>query len=507
MRSKLVENIRVLSNFVIPVIMTMFLADKLVGREDAIAKSTASAHINAGNYETAHGLLENILQDTEYHDDTDFLLTNFINGEYSPSLDAARAYFRYQHQESRAKNLDVIIFRLETPNTQDTSNDPSITTSLEKVTRSDGSDVYVLGNDKGNIYTIDGKMVNRTLVGGTLQGKMWQNKEGLHTSLIVGTQEGRVYDIFFGETTADFEWVPYVQFEVRHLFSANTPISELSAYDLNNDSSPDYFFTTKDGELIVLNDNGDILFSEPTQYNVPASSVSPLTIVRTEEDHTTVYTPNANGFLEYIVRDDECPSSSGRYYVPNEVSGKMIRPVLVGDINGDGNKDKLVMNDKGVMQLGDNDAVVQKFPLPEYTAYPDYHWKLTDVNKDGLDDLVYTNGKYVGVLFGARVYPLTTGWSFSNEPIFPTDLFQTEPVIADVNDDGKPELIVGSDESNVFVLDALSGKLEHKFHVDSAISRYGISFDEFNGEKYLTIASRYNLYMIGAGWFKNNDIQ
>ncbi len=471
MKSNLVESIRDWSNLVIPATMTLFLADKCVGREDAIDISTAIAHITAGNYDTAADLLEKRFQDDDYHDDTDFLLTNLIGGEYSLSLNAAQDYFRYQHQESRTKNLDVIVFPLETPDTRDTSNDPKITTSLEKVARSDGTDVYVVGNDKGNIYTIDGKMVNRTLIGGTLQGKMWQNKEGLHTSLIVGTQEGRVYDIFFGETTADFEWVPYVQFEVRHLFSANTPISELSEYDLDNDSIPEYFFTAKDGDLIVINKKKEIVFSEPSQYNVREPSVY------------------------------ECLPSSGRYYVPNEVRGKMIRPVLVGDINGDGNKDRLVMNDEGVMQLGDDDAVVQKFSSPVYSAYPNYHWKLTDINDDGLDDLVYTNEKYVGVLFGARVYPLTKGWRFSNG-LLVTDFFQTEPVVADVNDDGKLELIVGSDEKNVFILDALSGTLQHKFSVDSPISRYGLLFDEFNRERYLTVASRYKLYMIGEGWFR-----
>lgn len=498
MKSDIVENIRVWSNLVIPAIMTLFLADKCVGREEAIDTSTAIAHIDAGNYDTAHGLLEKAIRDYEYLHDTDFLLNNLIGGEYAPSLDAAQDYFRYQHQESITKNLDVIVFLLERQNISD---NPKITTSLEKVARSDGTDVYVVGNDKGQLYTIDRGGIIRTTVPGTLQGKLWQNTDGKNTSLVVGTQEGRVYDVYFGDVVSDFDRARYVQFEVRDLFSANTAISELSEYDLDNDSSPEYFFTTKDGKLFAINDKGDTVFSEPSLYNVREPSVYPLTIMGIEEGCTTVYTPHANGFLEYIVQYDECSPSSGRYYVPNEVTGKMIRPILVGDINGDGKKEKLVMNDEGIMQLGDDDAVVQKFSLPIYGAYPDYHWKLTDVNDDGLDDLVYTNEKYVGVLFGARVYPLTKGWTFSNEELF-RDLFQTEPIIADVNDDDKPELIVGSDESNVFVLDALSGKLEHKFHVDSAISRYGLRFDEFNGERYLIVASRYKLYMIGDGWFR-----
>ena len=157
----------------------------------------------------------------------------------------------------------------------------------------------------------------------------------------------------------------------------------------------------------------------------------------------------------------------GALPVPDVTVGNNPFGVALADIDGDGTLDIATTSaDQNVvvalggataptffnaaMLLPSSITLLSTFPFPFYNPGP-VGVQVTDVDGDGIPDLVYTNANYstVGVLFGTGTGSSTavppTPYFF--DPVeFPAGQYAFGLSIADVNGDGSPDAIAASDD-------------------------------------------------------------
>ena len=146
-------------------------------------------------------------------------------------------------------------------------------------------------------------------------------------------------------------------------------------------------------------------------------------------------------------------------------TGEEPRSVTLADVNDDGRPDLIVANNAGntvsvLLNTTAPGAITTSFAAQQTFATGVGPWSVTtaDVNGDGKPDLIVTNyggltvGNTVSVLLNMTAPDATTA-TFAAQQIFSTGSYPVSVVSADVNGDGIPDLIVASfSDSTVSVL-------------------------------------------------------
>jgi hypothetical protein len=152
------------------------------------------------------------------------------------------------------------------------------------------------------------------------------------------------------------------------------------------------------------------------------------------------------------------PSSPGQFQAPVNLPTKNVTPsVAVGDLNGDGAPDIVA----ATFDVSGNNGAVYVFmqdpahrgsflaPMVYPAGAQPQSVKIADVNRDGLPDIVVANqgpgtdGKGtagVSVLLQNAAHPGT----FLAPVTFSTPGFAIDVAVADLNDDGRPDLVVAN---------------------------------------------------------------
>jgi hypothetical protein len=250
--------------------------------------------------------------------------------------------------------------------------------------------------------------------------------------------------------------------------------------DLNGDGKLDLILanysgqSNGDGSVSVLLGNGDGTFGGPVVYD--SGGGGPTAMVVTDLNH--------DGKPDIVVVNQGCPATgndclgvllnngdgtfrsvvvyaSGGTLLAN--GGTTTAPLVIGDLNGDGKPDLVILNQGGGSNgdgligvlIGNGDGTFKPVATYDSGGFYSNSIAMADLNGDGKLDVVVTDcapagstscsgtvDEAVGVLLGkgdGTFGPVNTYDTGGAGSIFPTPV-----MIADVNGDGKPDLLVGN---------------------------------------------------------------
>ncbi len=236
-------------------------------------------------------------------------------------------------------------------------------------------------------------------------------------------------------------------FQPQRTFAVSSPGYTLAVADVNGDGKPDIITVNHGSPTVgVLLGNGDGTF-QTQQTRIVSDSSRSVAVADVNDDGIPDIVSDGGGVL--------LGNGDGTF----RVQGAFVRAIAVADFNGDGKPDIVVQNaaDRRVsVLLGNGDGT---FETQQASAVGpgNSSMAVADVNGDGKPDIVSANSgnNTVSVLLGngdgtfqpQKVFPLGQVWSFSSIV-----------AVADVNSDGKPDLVLshyvfdGGDNFGVSVL-------------------------------------------------------
>lgn len=489
------RNFRFALYSVIPAIMSgygIYELSKFSKRYDR-SMNAAVEHIKVGNYKTAKSLFEEVTKEKGKSSQLEAIVMGLHERNLNP--ESAENYYHFHNGKDNAGDANLGLFQISIG---------EFSTSLEKITATDGRDFYVIGSNDGELYFFDKNKNLRTVLSKNINGKMVSVDVEDHTCLIVGSSDGIIYEaslIGLGRnknpvmnSLGKRETVTYVPF-VRTIYDAGEKISEIRGYHL--DDIPEIYFETKSGKVVGIDRQGKVLFYKPRGKDQELEKLIPPTLTRLGED--VFLLTYRDGSLVIDKFDNSKPETV-------RLDGDIMNEIIVGDINGDKKQDILVMTDENfyvVYRQTDgkwgnvNPHVLNAFSKREY---PDYRWALRDIDGDNIDDLLYDNKEEFLVLSGGVV-----PFSIVHKVLEHTGIvsyFQTQPFIININ--GRQCVAVGSDEGVFAILNPFIDKPIFRLKLkDSEFYGDRTFFGDFNGQKYLAFATKDRVYMIGYSWLKD----
>ena len=245
-------------------------------------------------------------------------------------------------------------------------------------------------------------------------------------------------------------------------YDSGGPPADLAVADVNRDGKPDLLVTTcgiggcfdPGGAVAVLLGNGDGTFKSAVTYGagVPTS--------------VAVADVNGNGNPDVMGANWDNPGTvavllgngNGTFKpaVSHGSGGLESTSIAVADVNGDNKLDLLVANwcDSAVncpdvpgsvgVLLGNGDGTFQPTVSYDSGGFQATAVAVADVNGDGKPDLAVANwssGSWddVGVLLGNEDGTFRSALTFGSGAVMPAPI-----IIADLNGDGLPDLVVGN---------------------------------------------------------------
>ena len=203
----------------------------------------------------------------------------------------------------------------------------------------------------------------------------------------------------------------------------------------------------RDGSAGVLLGNGDGTFQPVKTYRSLGWATDSVAVADVNGDgkpDLVLANLSAAGGLNYGTVSVLLGNGDGTFHAAQTyASGGLTLSVAIGDVNADGHLDVLVANGNAGVLLGNGDGTLQagrNYTLPSSPLFA-----VADVNGDGKPDLIaaYCNDSnctgYAGVLLGNGDGTFQPAQTFSLGSTYPASI-----AVADVNGDGKPDLLVVS---------------------------------------------------------------
>ncbi len=256
-------------------------------------------------------------------------------------------------------------------------------------------------------------------------------------------------------------------FAAQQTFATGSCPNSVTAADVNGDGKPD---------LIVANENDNtvsvLLNTTAPGATTPSFAAQQTFATGSEPFSVTAADVNGDGKPDLIVANNNgntvsvllnttAPGAATPSFATQQTFATGNGPVSVtaADVNGDGKPDLIVanQNDNTVSVLLNTTApgaATPSFAAQQTFATGSLPASVTaaDVNGDGKPDLIVANesANTVSVLLNTTPAPVTTfdANSFAAQQTFATGSDPFSVTAADVNGDGKPDLIVANDSDN-----------------------------------------------------------
>ena len=251
-------------------------------------------------------------------------------------------------------------------------------------------------------------------------------------------------------------------FSFPETFATGHSPASVTAADINGDGRRD---------LIVANQNDNtvsVLLNTTVAGNAPSFSTQqtfavgsgPRTVTTADingDGKPEIIVTNQNGNTVSVLFNKTSPGATVASFATQQTftTGNSPSGLAVANIIGDGRPDLVVANqtDNTVSVLLNNTApggTPNFFPQQTFaTGNNPLAVTVADINGDGRPDLIVTNlnAKTVSVLLNTTTPGVTTA-SFSAQQTFATGVIPSSVTAADVNGDGTPDLIVANGSDN-----------------------------------------------------------
>lgn len=264
------------------------------------------------------------------------------------------------------------------------------------------------------------------------------NRDG-RPDLIVGNHGANTVGVLLGNGNGTFQ--------AQNTYATSGPpggIWSLVAADVNGDGIPDVIAGNSGSTAVsVLISKGNGTFATPVTFDVGAGVRGPLAAADV----------NGDGKADLLISNGDSDTVSVLLGIGNGTflpqltfaTGRLPRQVVAGDVNGDGELDLIVANGNGVsvsVLLGNGDGTFQDqitFAAGGSVGNTKF-MSVADLDRDGNLDIVITDGNAntVNVLIG------NGDGSFQDQVTYAVGDTPQPVQVADMNSDGVPDLIVGN---------------------------------------------------------------
>ena len=279
--------------------------------------------------------------------------------------------------------------------------------------------------------------------------------------LIVANEIGNTVSVLLN-TTAPGAATP--SFAAQQTFATGSAPVSVTAADVNGDGRPDLIVANAtDGTVSVLLNTtapGAATPSFAAQQTFAAGNV-PNSVTAADvngDGKPDLIVANANDSTVSVLLNTTVPGAATPSFAAQQTfaTGSFPVSVTAADVNGDGKPDLIVANENGntvsvLLNTTLPGAATPSFAAQQTFATGSVPVSVTaaDVNGDGKPDLIVANSNdnTVSVLLNTTTPGAATP-SFAAQQTFATGGGPASVTAADVNGDGKPDLIVANENDN-----------------------------------------------------------